>query len=276
MYLYVSSHVKRSQCDTNVTNVMLLWTRSYSSQTNNNLHNSKDYLCQNFFQDRPIKTNRLTRDPSSASLVCLALLMLAASCHSQCVVVFINPAIAVPSAICQCAYNTLWDCTTRRRRVFIGACQFSTTFFARYVKVQLHRRAAVHPEHQKVSQIVGPLFCFFYLFLCLSSKQVTQNAESFCQVESLDGNFPAAVSGHFHYAVLLCVGLYVFMLECTVCMRGGWAVHCARATDTIYVILDMVIINPCIRGDHCNNGKYDVTFEVVGSESWEQFSEVHQ
>ncbi len=37
--------------------------------------------------------------------------------------------------------------------------------------------------------------------LCLGLNEATQNAESFCQVESLDGNFPAAFSGGFHYSV---------------------------------------------------------------------------
>lgn len=41
--------------------------------------------------------------------------------------------------------------------------------------------------------------------LCPGLNEATQNAESLCQVESLDGNFPAAFSGNFHYSVCVCV-----------------------------------------------------------------------
>lgn len=83
------------------------------------------------------------------------------------------------------------------------------------------------PRASKVSKLASSLYIFFFARV---SNRVTQNAESFSQVESLDGNFPAALSGDFHYAVLLCVSLYVFMLHMYACVCARWRGLCIILT----------------------------------------------
>lgn len=47
-------------------------------------------------------------------------------------------------------------------------------------------------------------------------NEATQNAESLCQVESLDGNFPAAFSSAFHYSVCACAERIVYYISISV------------------------------------------------------------
>lgn len=123
------------------------------------------------------------------------------------VVVFISPNHRGASAICYCGDNTPWS-----RAALWVLCAFASfplctlSTVANWAEFQF--TAKNPPKTQKFTDgtIIACATLRVICNLCWGLNEATQNAESLCQVESLDGNFPAAFSGAF----LLSVGFREF------------------------------------------------------------------
>lgn len=203
------------------------------------------------------------------------------------VVVFINPTITLHLSSVRVA-TVHSGAAQHLSCVFTGACQFSTIYFVHYLKLWLGlcRILMCSCSLIRVIKDTARISCVTLRAICnlwLGLNEATQNAESFCQVESLVGNFPAAFSGDFHYSVFECASVCICVWVC-VCVGG---LYNLRKLHTI-------LYHTCLHraSNHNINGKYDVRHfnycwqiniiwpqysqDKLGPNSWQHCTRVHQ